>query len=881
MNLYQNYLLFILFFCCTWTSYGQEIHLSLDNVPLQEVIDSLENKYNYLFSYKQSDIEGITVARTEASTLNLFLTNVLQGTNIQFEILEKNYVVLTQKSKEDSENLVYLCGKIIDEVNGDPFAYANVFLLNTNKGTVTDADGNFYFHVAISPNDIIEISYVGFKSKQIKASKFLAQPCTKVTLHIESYDYSEVVVTTYLSDGFKKSSDSEAVNLSPNILGALPGQAEPDVLNSIQFLPGISSPNASAESISIRGGTSDQNLILWEDIPIYHSAHYFGLISAFNPYIMKTASVFRGGFNARYGGRVSGLIDLKSPTEGAKKYNAGVNYVNAYANANIPFAAGKGNLLLSTRRSFSELWRSPTFTNLTRRIHQGVLLQIPIKDKLPKGIQITDDFNFLDANVKVSYQITNKDQISLAGFYGNNNFAARVEDNNVRREQIDSLYLKNMGGSLTWKREWNQGFSTQLQAVNSFYRYDYDYQLLTDSRRVPDKVGLKSSEITEQQIHLSSSYQTENRQVFKVGYQLTDYAVNYDITKQLRGNNQEQSGQDRTANLHVLYGTFKSSASRNLGIEGGLRYSYFDAEEQAYLEPRVRLWYNQYEGNNAYRWHINVGKYQQFLSQLIQIEGDQSSIQTPVWVLAGRREIPILNAWQYQVGGTWENNPWLVDAQVYYKKIDGLTSLATGFGDDVANRYHLGEANIQGIDLLIKRRWKNYQTWLSYSLNKVNYHFPQFFDTDFVGPTDQPHALHWVHLWQIGDFEFSLGWKLTSGTPYSNQDFFSIRANDMGNGGMNMPTEFSLRPTTKEFNSERLPMLHQMDASVVYTYRPLTFTYKWKLVTGLSIFNLYNQTNFYSRGFFIDQKPNEMPTLLYVDRANLPFTPNVMVRVEW
>ena len=115
-----------------------------------------------------------------------------------------------------------------------------------------------------------------------------------------------------VTTGFDKIENDGSITVNPDELGILPGLTEPDVLQSLQLLPGISSPTESASDIHIRGGTPDQNLVLWDGIKMYHQGHFFGQISAFNPYITETINVFRSGTSSKYGDRISGVIDIRS-----------------------------------------------------------------------------------------------------------------------------------------------------------------------------------------------------------------------------------------------------------------------------------------------------------------------------------------------------------------------------------------------------------------------------------------------------------------------------------------------------------------------------------------------------------------------------------------
>ena len=879
----RNKILFTIFFLVhSFLSLSQDqiIQMESKERSLESVLQYLESNHDFLSSYKEKDVKNVVVVTpNKPFTINIFLEKILASTNLEFKIIEEKYIIISKRngSQEtiNSENseLSTLCGRVVSSLSSDPLSFANIYLPKTQDGTSANENGDFQIQTKIDFQDTIVISYVGFQEKKIIVRELLQNPCLTISLDLIEYSEDFVIVLDYLTDGVALNDNGEFANLKPNRIGVLPGQAEPDVLKTIQFLPGISSPENSPSSIHIRGGTPDQNLILWEDIPIYHSAHYFGMISAFNPFIINDTKVFRGGFNAEYGGRISGVIDMRSDNNIPTRNNVtiGSNLINAYANGKFTLLKNKASVVFSLRRSITDLWESPTFNDITQRIQQGVLYQIPDLNTTPLDIRFNNNFNFFDSNLKGLFKISEKDKISVATFYGNNDFQSKIFDDNVQRNQNDSLYLTNMGASLTWTHQWNSRFSTKLLGVISDFQYDYEYRVRTQSQNDNDKSGIKKSSINEKQFHFKGIYQLPRNQLLKVGYQLSDYDVSFQITKESRNNKQANQNKKYQSLLHVLYGTWNTNPNKRWGLKAGVRASYYEEEDGTYLEPRVRLWYQLFNGLNVY---LNSGKYYQFLSQLVELEGDRASIQTPVWVLTGDEEVPILSSTQHQLGFLFEKNNWILDVQGYSKNINGLTSLATGFNENLSNRFHIGEAKIMGLDILLKRRWKNFRSWISYSNGKVEHQFDTFLDKNFLSSYDQTFVLSWVNMLKYKNWEFSLGWKYSSGTPYSQRQNFRIETNGMGSD-----SESNIEAVINEFNSGRLEPLHHLDASFLYSFT--SKKERWKGVVGMSLFNIYNQKNTYQRGLYIDDPLNAAAELKYLDKVDIGFMPNFVVRVEW
>lgn len=874
------FFLYFLFFINICFSQQTGIAIPAQEIELETLVFQLENEYDLLFTYKQKDVTNIKVL-TPGNTMELkaFLAAILKETDLEYELVNERFVLLTKKenvgqSDDLEENLLLLCGTIKDKFTGESLPSANVYLQNLTKGTTTSVDGTF--GIKIRPDeqsDTLIVSYVGYGELHIPIRSLINKPCASISLGYYDFGENFLVVTEYLTDGILLGEHGAYTQLEPDKTGTLPGQVEPDVLNSIHFLPGVSSQDGTPSGISVQGGTPDQNLILWEGIPIYQSAHYFGTLSAFNPYAIDKVIVYKGDFGAEYGGRISSVIKLESVTDDQEDFNIGVgtNLIYSFIDGQIATENNKLSAVFSVRRSMTELWRSPRFENITKRVQQGILVQNIDLNNLPSTIRINDDFSFFDTNLKLNYQLTDKDKLSVAGFYADNSFEDLILDDTRMQAQSDTFDSQNSGLNLSWNRQWKPRLSTNVNALYTDYHYNYGFSLLTKGNNQSGKIGEKHSAIQEKQLHISSQLTTKKEHLLKIGYQLTNYDVNYKI---VRNSIQDGTGVgDFLSNLHVLYTGIQTNNEKKYGASLGLRLNYFQELEKTYLEPRVRFWYQPNEQINLY---ASGGKYYQYLSQIIQLEGDQASIQTPVWGLTGTRLVPVLNANHFQVGMVFSKNTWLIDLEVYAKNVTGLTSLASGFDEGISNRAHLGDAKIKGVDLLVKKRWNNYKTWVSYALRKVDHHFPTFFDTDFPANIDQRHSFKWANMWTIGAFECSLGWSISSGRPFSNRMNFQIVPSMNNSTG---PRELVIA-TVNSFNDDRLPAEHQLDVSFLYRFRSKKRDRLNGLI-GWSVYNVYNQKNILSRDFFIDNRPGMASKLAYNDGVNMGVTPSFVIRLEW
>ena len=436
---------------------------------------------------------------------------------------------------------------------------------------------------------MLKISYVGYQKKVIHWKALKKESCLSIKIDYQSYNDDFIVVTDYLSDGIDLIDNGEAIRLDLTKLNSLPGQAEPDVLGAAQFLPGISSPGGRASDIYIRGCTPDQNLIVWENIPIYHSAHYFGMISSFNPFIIEKMEIYRGSFGASYGGRIAGVIDLVSGNENSPRsyWGIGSNMTHSYLYGHRALPTKKpASISFSLRRSFSEVWRTPTFNNITKVNQQGLLLGNKEVEALPDHITVKDDFNFIDGHLKFATKLSQKDRLEIASLYAYNSFIDEIIDDQLGRSQKDSLDLNNFGLSLNWERKWTKKWSTKFVAVQNAYDYNYHYILNVFNQPNPRLSGEKRNEIKDRQLKIAANYRNDKKQLLGIGYQMIRYDIAYKIEE--RSNNQQKDidNSDRASStLHTIYAEFKNPIGRKLGINFGLRANYFAAEEEFYFEP--------------------------------------------------------------------------------------------------------------------------------------------------------------------------------------------------------------------------------------------------------------------------------------------------------
>ncbi len=845
--------------CIAQSAYFEILY---SNISLAEVIEDLEKNHQLLFSYKDQDIDNINIAcEVKTDNLNILIQEILEDSNLDFEIVDNNFIILKNNIKDYK-----ICGNVFDELSQVPLPYASIIINKTTKGTSTDSLGNFGFMHTSKENQSVIVSYVGYEKKEFPITSF-NNNCIDIPLSISEQNVPYLVIKDYITDGITLDNNGSSTSIRLQRVGLLAGQTDTDVLKTLQFLPGINAPSSKASDTYIRGGTPDQNLIIWEDIPLYHTAHYFGMISAINPNIVKNIEVYRGGFGAEYGGKIAGVIDIKADDEKDKKPYIGIssNFINnAIYGKQYVDKKKKTAFIFSIRRSYDELFTTPTILNISRFNQQGFIVGDRDLLELPDNIKVNSDFSFLDGNIKLSSRINKKNRIDFSGLFVQNNFDDLILDNNRMESQRDTFELSNIGASVNWEYNWSNRIKSKLKLINTTYNYDYNYVIQSEPQHTVSLSGVKKNEITDQQVSYITDYKTKKNMNFSLGYHFTNYDIKYKISQTNKNQNELDDDAESEANLHALFIKYDNPINNILGINLGLRSSYYNSDKKFYLEPRVRL---AKAINDNFSLSFNYGRHFQFASQVIEFKGSETGLSLPLWALTSR-SIPVQKADLFQLGTIFEKNNWLIDLQMYHRKTNGISSRVYDFDFIEGGESEIGNAITNGIDVLVKKRFWKVRSWIAYSYSYSKLSFKRIRFKEFPVDHDQRHVLQWSNQIKINRFQLAISYKFSTGLPYSFANNFEQEMNQ---------NDFEL--IYEGINNYRLKNIHEVNFSAQYQLNKSDK--KWKAYLLFSITNLLNRNNIFNRVYYVDSTANQTPHIEFRQKANMVFTPNVSLNFEF
>lgn len=741
----------------------------------------------------------------------------------------------------NSQERFTLSGTIVGEQGRETLIGANIIIEDLNTGTISNEYG--FYSITLNKGIYeVTISNIGYSSlkQTISLDQNVSMDFT-LTEEIESLD--EVIIESNVEALNIKSPQMSVNSLSATSIKQIPVVfGEADVIKAITLLPGVSSGGEGVAGFNVRGGAADQNLILLDEATIFNSSHLFGLFSVFNPDAIKSLKLYKGGIPAKYGGRVASVLDIyqKEGNKNKFKANGGIGLVASRLLLEGPISKGKGSFLLGGRATYAHLF-------------------LPL-------FEVDNIAYFYDLNSKLSYNINEKNDVYLSGYFGRDVF-------NV------SNSFENIYGNTVINFRWNHLFSNQLFSNLSLIYSDYYYGLNLNF------VGFEwNSGIQNMNIKYDFKQYVNDRFKMEYGLHSTYYRFNPGVISP----NGPQSGINREeltnkfAFENAIYFDLNQQLSERISVSYGARLSSFlrlgqkklnvyennqavgyNSDLQLYesinpissqtnnqgkvvksflnLEPRLAVSYKLNDDTSLKTSYNRMTQYLHLLSN--------TSSQTPldVWTPSGKYIQPqILD--QLAIGYFKRYYSYDLEIESFYKTtknridyIDGANLIANKAIEQVLLN---GQSRAYGFELLFRKNKGRFKGWFAYTLSKSEQQTNGIDASDpginngkwYNTPYDKTHDVSIT-----SSYDLSKKWKLNANFIYQTG-----QPTTYPNGQY----EYSnlIVPTFEGRNTSRLDAYHRFDISGIYT--PKTKKNKqWKGEWVFSIYNLYNRKNTQSLNF--------------------------------
>lgn len=820
--------------------FGQDVKKS---VELKKLLEDMALYHNVKFSYAEKDIEGLSILPPEIFLpLKAKLVYIENRTHLSYKEVGE-YIVIYSAPKIARKR----CAYIIDDL-GDPVENA-VIQLSDNTKIVTRRDG--YFELPITLTGSIYIDHLNYEPVSINLKDF-TDDCKAIVLKLEILELQELVAQRYIATGISKKRDG-SFSIKPKKFGILPGLIEPDVLLTMQQLPGINSIDETVSNINVRGGTHDENLFLWNGIRLYQTGHFFGLISAINPNLGNEIKIFKNGTSAFYGESVSSAVDISSHTQeiGSGNFTVGSNMINVDFYTKIK-ANENANFEISARRSFTDAIELPTYTKYSKRIFQNTVVT-GLDNSTTINYQSDKEFYFYDFTGQYHQKIGKKHNLYV-DFIGINN-SLDFTQGSVFITELSNLEQLTLGGSAGWKTQWNDNHSSEASFYASYYNVDG-----SNSSLQTGQVMEQGNTILDTGLKIADHRKLSNQYQLHTGYQFNEIGI--ENTDKVNEPSYSR-GVKEVLRTHAVIGELEyDSKDTRLHSRGGLRINYIAEFGMFYVEPRLQLNYQL-----APSWQIEglAEMKSQTTSQIVELQGDFLGIEKRRWVLSDDSSIPVQRSRQVSVGLTFKENGWLLSLENFYKKVKGITTSGQGFQDQLELRRDIGEYTIYGSEFLVQKQFKSFYTWLSYTFNNNNYTFDTFSPEKFPSNFEIRHTINTAAIYEWNKFKVALGSKWFTGKPVT----IPVSSEP------NFITPSSPQIIYSSPNSSNIENFFQVNFSASYVIKA---TEKSQLQLGISVQNIFNRKNIINRYYRINTDNNGIEV---VNTYALERTPNALIKFSF
>ena len=826
---------------------------------------------------KTPGIKMFSILRTKS--LNIFLLVLL------IQVLSSS---ASADPSADTNPVRDISGIVIDAKSGETIPNANVVLLGTDLGASTNLDGHFVIVNTPVKTCNLQVSHVGYEEliHVISNTEKAPQNC-KIELVPFVISRKEVTVAAKRYNVWEKAEHVGQIRFSARQLSKLPRLGEVDIFRSLQLLPGVSGATEGSSGLYVRGGTPDQNLVMLDGMTVYHIDHFFGVFSAFNADAIKDIQMFKGGFPAKYGGRISSVVDLTGKTGSYSEpvYKLGLNFLSANALMELPLFENNGSFLLSVRRSYVDLISNGFYTKLFDNATGYEEQESPgMPGGKSGGRSIQGDnrpsFFFYDINSKVTWTPSDRDVLSVSFYSGKDKLDDSQEmenlslrafgDINGARESQELSDWGNLGGSLKWSRQWHDRFYSNFLLANSTYFSNFSknsgFTLSSASDSVRVSRGARSfaseesNQINDLTFRMDNEWHVNGKHRLSTGMWISNVNTDYFATL-----NDTIITQDieETSLQTSLYIDDSWQIIIPLKLTLGMRGTYYGQTDQAYFEPRVSMHYSisdQLSLKGAW------GYYHQFIVNVTN--EDVLNGSRDFWLVADENLRPGFSEHKI-LGISYENMRYLFEVEGYYKTMENLVEFSRRFQQDAdfGNMFFFGDGVSKGVEFLAQKKTGFLTGWVSYTLGDVEHQFPNLNEGEpFSADHDRAHELKVVGTYTHGLWNLSSTWVFASGNAYTSPE--SQYALEMLDG------EVISYIHVGDKNLSRLPDYHRLDFSVSRAFNDRRGKYNGEF--GMSVFNFYNHSNVSYRSYDLDTSP-----IIVTDVLGLGFTPSLFIKINF
>jgi hypothetical protein len=829
--------LFVFYFFSFLNVQAQQTTFSVHthDQKLSALLEEVTQKYNYKFAFDADSFSTITTTiNLENASIDQFLAVLCKQNSLTYKLIDGTYVLYPAPPVKPVVPKQKIQGRVSDSLTNESLIYS--FVNHGTSGTMTNELGLFSFEQESGNSIPISVSYLGYHRidtvLQAGYSGFLNLKLVPFSMEI-----TEINIHAREKNVLELSQQNDAIAFNPKQTTNIPRVDENDMVNALTFIPGVNFLSGSYSGLSIRGGSPSENLITIDGIPVLETSHLFGNVSVLNAKFIKQAFVSRGGYDASYGDRVSGIVELTGKTGRQSNPEADVsaNLISGNVFAAIPVGK-KVSLSGAYHQSFVDQWQNYLFNRLQSITETG-----DASSSSTDGASLTPTIKYRDANGKLAIRPNKNQEINFNVLMTDESRQKDFQFNNQRSYKTENANGNSLGGSANWSIQtgnWLNKFSASFTGLsrNSLTEAGRFANLSNPGNGKKPKKGNNrvnstkyemesdQNEVNEQKV----SWQSEiNHPKFqhKFGAGMVAENISYRFeAQQTTGKIPVDSlNEDRHLNIYHAYYEQQFSPWKPLKFRAGIRTDYCSETKQLIYQPRGGIYFSPYEGLQFY---YTAGKYAQYLSQIRKI--DVYGNFALAWYLPDATGKGLLNSIHHVFGGKFEKGKLLINLEFYQKTTDGKMNLFASVYKKASEtrieyKAYPGNEISRGMDVFVQYQDKQWTQMLAYTLSKSDERYDGYNSGEyFPSFNDQRHRLRVVEMYRIKSWIVSSNWTLNTG----------------------FPTPVSTRTSTLQFN--RLSNFSQLDLGLVKRFHYKHFSFD----AGASLLNVFNRKNILETDYF-------------------------------
>lgn len=738
---------------------------------------------------------------------------------------------------------ITISGFIRDSVSAENLYHATIYEANNKQGTISNAYG--FYSLSIPSGKVqLHVSFVGYKEQVLS---FDAQTDTTINFQLSTKnDLQEVVVTAQSLKQKPTFAGHEQIDMQT--VKALPAFAgEQDVLKSLTILPGVQQGYEGSAGVFVRGGSPDQNLILLDGVPVYNATHLFGFVSVFTPEALQSVDFYKGGFPARYGARLSSVIDVRMK-EGNKNHpetDLTIGPITSKYTHQGPIKKGNSSYLVSARRTLLDL-----FVTGIAKISQASNNEV-----------VVPGLNLYDLNAKFNFELNPKNRLYVSFYGGGDRLSSSFKDNYSYEEsetkQSTKVKLKwgNQIGALRWTSQLGNRLYLNTSLSSGSFRYNIHNKYTQSVKNQDGEEEIWSDIVYKTRVNnnklqfLFDWYLPKNKIQSGTSAELNSYLPGEQEIDRHDGQNTQRGNGEVNNKALAFFIDDQLNIGNKFTLQGGLRFDLYDlgGKWHSYITPRA---------NAKLAVHNNLSlflSYDQMVQPLHLLTNSSVGLPSDIWVPATENVKPETSQ-QITFGSYLKvNDKFSYKFDSYYKTMDGVINYKAGNSfmdiyDDWENLVETGSGEAWGFENSWNYKTSRLNAWVNYTLSWNERKFESINSGNaFPFKFDRRHDINLGFVYNLTDnIECSAVWTYQTGIAATIpvQDFQA--AGPIDYTITDFITNIDIEDTHRiqyfdEYNSYRLPAFHHLDLSVTFKKQIGSLFREWKL----GVYNAYARQNAY------------------------------------